>query len=119
MININVREDIGFNVVSYSAAQLLLDRISIKVNEKYILSSDDITIDFDGVGVISSPFFNGSLGYLLKDISIEELMNAVKIKYIPDYARDILNSVIQNSIDYYHGWLFYGEKAVLFSIHFI
>jgi hypothetical protein len=101
MININVMEDIGVNVVNYSSAQLLLDKISRKENEKYILSSNDIIIDFDGVGVISSPFFNGSLGYLLKDISIEELMSTVKIKNIPDYARDILNSVIQNSIDYY------------------
>lgn len=101
-MNIIIKEEIGNNPVGYAHAQLLLDKLSFIKDDKYVLSSNNFILDFNGVGVISSPFFNGSIGILLKDLPIEEILRKVKIINMPDYAKYILNTVIKNALEYYN-----------------
>ena len=67
-----------------------------------ILSKNQpIELDFNQVELYASPFFNASVGLLLKDISIEELLRLMKIEHINDVGKDLLNHVIDNALEYY------------------
>src|SRR5690606_37139352 len=60
-----------------------------------------IIIDFDGVEVFASPYFNSSIGVLLKDRSISTLQERLAFENISEHGRRILNLVIDNAIKFY------------------
>jgi hypothetical protein len=84
------------NAVSYDQSEILYDLL-----KENFENEECITIDFENITVVSSPFFNGSIGLLLKDIKIEELQKKIKIVNISDDAKSILNIVIKNALEYY------------------
>lgn len=49
----------------------------------------------------ASPFFNASIGLLLKDISLGKLQENLKFAGLSDVGRDLLNHVIGNAIVFY------------------
>jgi hypothetical protein len=84
------------NAISYAQSEILYNLL--KENFK---NEESITIDFKNITVVSSPFFNGSIGLLLKNIKIEELQKKVKFINISDDAKAILNIVIKNALEHY------------------
>ncbi|MEA3311468.1 MAG: STAS-like domain-containing protein [candidate division WOR-3 bacterium] len=60
-----------------------------------------VILDFEGVGVFASPFFNAAIGQLLKDIKLERLKELLKIINITKPGNDVLERVLENSARYY------------------
>jgi hypothetical protein len=58
-------------------------------------------LDFDGISVFASPFFNFAIGQLLKDFSPDKLNELLSIiNLIPD-GTSVLKRVIQNAKEYH------------------
>ncbi|MFK5949698.1 MAG: STAS-like domain-containing protein [Methylococcales bacterium] len=87
---------VGVNAISMQSGKHLYDVIY-----EPLKSGDKVEIDFVGVGLFASPFFNAGIGYLLKDINIEDLQRDLKFTNLSDVGRQILNLVISNAIKYY------------------
>jgi hypothetical protein len=60
-----------------------------------------VELDFAGVGVSASPFFNAAIGRLLQDIKPEALNNLLRISNLNDVGMTVLRRVIENSKEYY------------------
>ncbi|MEL6117817.1 STAS-like domain-containing protein [Photobacterium sp. SP02] len=96
MITIIVKEIVGSNAISMNSGN--------KLREKIVKNWDadsKIRIDFSGVDVFASPFFNASIGALLKDKKIEDLQNKLEFHSISNHGRKLLNLVISNALKFY------------------
>ena len=62
---------------------------------------DEVELDFKGVEVFASPFFNQAIGKLLEGITAETLNKLLKIVNIPSQGLETLSKVINNSKKYY------------------
>lgn len=71
---------------------------------KAMEEKEQVELSFEGLEVISSPFFNASISYLLKDYSIKEVLEIIKIDKttLPEYALQILNISIDNALSLYN-----------------
>lgn len=95
-MKIFVKEIVGENAISMQSGKLLYEKISTP-----ILSGKDVEIDFEGVELFASPFFNASIGLLIKDISITDLQQKLKVSNLSIVGRQLLNLVISNAITHY------------------
>ncbi|PQJ88841.1 STAS-like domain-containing protein [Aliivibrio sifiae] len=98
MLKIKAFDLVGKNAISMQSGTKLNDAISTA-----LLKGEVVEIDFSGVSLYASPFFNASVGILLKDISIDDLLERMKIINCNDIGISLLNTVIQNAISYYSG----------------
>jgi hypothetical protein len=96
-MKIIVKDVIGVNAISMQSGKLLYDRM-----HDSLLKKDSVELDFNEVEIFASPFFNASIGLLLKDIKIEELQKNLKLINLSDVGRQLLNHVIANAINYYN-----------------
>ncbi|HIF9339231.1 TPA: STAS-like domain-containing protein [Photobacterium damselae] len=96
MKSILVKEIVGSNAISMNSGNKLKELIldSWDSNEK-------IDLNFMDVDVFASPFFNASIGVLLKDKKIEELQSKLVFNNISDHGRKLLNLVISNALKFY------------------
>lgn len=60
-----------------------------------------VELDFAGVDIFASPFFNFAIGQLLRDIQPETLNRLLKVSNLNPVGRQILKRVIENSKQYY------------------
>ncbi len=58
-------------------------------------------LDFAGVEIFASPFFNFAIGQLLRDISPDTLNRLLKFSHLNSVGNQILKQVIKNSKRYY------------------
>lgn len=65
-------------------------------------AAQNAQVDFYGVRVIATPFFNAAVGRLLKDVSPDELRNRILFKNLSLAAERTLALVIENAKQYYH-----------------
>lgn len=65
-------------------------------------AGDSVTMDFRGVQVFASPFFNAAVGRLLKDFSIEDFRNRVIVEGLTPVGIALMERVIENSNRFYH-----------------
>jgi STAS-like domain of unknown function (DUF4325) len=65
------------------------------------LAGRSVELDFDGVNVFASAFFNFAIGQLLKDLSPNRLNELLKITNLSPNGDSILNRVIDNAKHYY------------------
>lgn len=65
--------------------------------EKLLKDDEDITLDFNGIKLFASPFFNISLGYIISEYG-EECFNKIKIINISDLGKSIIEQVKNNSL---------------------
>jgi hypothetical protein len=96
MSQIKVFELTGRNAISMQNGERLYNSLRSE-----LISNDSIDVDFKGVELFASPFFNASIGLLLKDISIEILQQKLSIINLSDVGKDLLNHVIANAIAFY------------------
>lgn len=66
-----------------------------------LIAGHPVELDFAGVGVFASPFFNAAFGRLLKDFTPEDLNRLLKVSNLTSVGRDTLKLVIKNSTQYY------------------
>lgn len=95
---ISIKGLIGENCITIEDGQKLYDLIHppLKANEP-------VEIDFDGVKICASPFFNFGIGQLLKDLPASSLKQLLKISNLHSVGAKTLEVVIANSKQYYSG----------------
>lgn len=98
MKSIKVFDLVGKNAISMQSGTKLHDAIA-----HALLVGEKVEVDFSNVSLYASPFFNASVGVLLKDVTIEQLMDRMKIVNCSDVGLGLLNTVIQNALNYYSG----------------
>jgi len=66
-----------------------------------LIADNLVELDFTGVTIYASAFFNFAIGQLLKDISPDKLNTLLKIPELDPDAHSILKRVIDNAKRYY------------------
>jgi hypothetical protein len=87
---------IGKNCITPSDGQKLYDLV-----HPALLAEREVELDFAGVEIFASPFFNFAIGQLLRDIQPETLNRLLKFYHLNPVGRQILKLVIENSKRYY------------------
>lgn len=85
----------GENCITIEDGQTVYDKIYPQLK-----AGHDVELDFTGVKVFASPFFNAAVGQLLKDMDSPELKR-LKLIGMPAFAIETLRKVIDNSRQYY------------------
>lgn len=99
MNNINtifVKDLIGENCITIEDGQQLYDSIHSK-----LLAGEPVELDFNGVEICASPFFNFGIGQLLKDLSGDRLNQLLTVLHLHRSGLKALKVVIDNSKQYY------------------
>lgn len=87
---------VGKYAISAESGQKLYDQI-----HPVLLSGDPVELDFTGVQVFASPFFNLAIGHLLKDIPADNLNRLVEFTAINPEGWNVLERVIVIAKHYY------------------
>jgi hypothetical protein len=95
-MKIEIRTLLGKNCMTREDGQIVYDRIHAE-----LLAEHSIELDFEGVEIFASPFFNFAIGQLLKDIEPDSLNRLLKISNLNSVGKPILKRVIENSKKYY------------------
>ncbi|WP_445630565.1 STAS-like domain-containing protein [Nostoc sp. DSM 114167] len=66
-----------------------------------LLAEHQVELDFAGVEIFASPFFNFAIGQLLRDIEPDKLNRLLKFSNLNAVGKQILKLVIENSKRYY------------------
>lgn len=66
-----------------------------------LVANRPVELDFDGVEIFASPFFNFAIGQLLRDIPPDTLNRLLKFSNLNPVGRQVLKRVIENSKQYY------------------
>ena len=66
-----------------------------------LVAGHDVELDFSGVNVFASPFFNAGIGRLLADVTPSNLNCLLKISHISGVGDRILRRVVDNAKEYY------------------
>lgn len=96
MEKIKVFELTGRNAISMQNGEKLYNAL-----HKKLMDGQEVEINFDQVNLFASPFFNASIGLLLKDIEVENLIKQLSVTNLSEVGRDLLNHVISNAITFY------------------
>jgi hypothetical protein len=92
----NIHEITGQYAISPNKGQKLYDLIS-----PLLLSGQVIEIDFSGVKIFATAFFNVATGQLLQDFSRDDLNRQIRITGLNDDGQHILQRVMDNAEHYY------------------
>ena len=95
-MRVNVKELIGEHALTFEDGEVIYNLIHPELSK-----GKPVVLEFDGVEIFSSPFFNSGIGRLLKDISSDDLNRLLEIKNITPAGRMVLRQVIENSKQYY------------------
>ncbi|MEH2004832.1 STAS-like domain-containing protein [Nostoc sp.] len=87
---------VGKYAISVESGQKVYDQI-----HPVLLSGNPVELDFTGVQVFASPFFNLAIGHLLKDIPADNLNRLVEFTAISSEGWNVLERVIANAKHYY------------------
>jgi hypothetical protein len=66
-----------------------------------LLTGNPVELDFNGVNVFASAFFNFAIGQLLKDVPADHLNQLLKITNLNEDGYFILRRIIDNAKHYY------------------
>ena len=66
-----------------------------------LATPDVVELDFTGVEVYSSPFFNAAIGPLLRDFSPDQLNQRLILLGLSSDGKAVLRRVIKNAREYY------------------
>jgi len=91
-----VRETVGEDAITLDDGQKIHEQIKPE-----LLTGHEVELDFDGVTVFASPFFNAAVGQLLKDLKAEDLNRLLRVQNLNPTGYDVLRRVIDNAKKYY------------------
>ncbi|MBI4743083.1 MAG: STAS-like domain-containing protein [Betaproteobacteria bacterium] len=95
-MHINVKELVGENAITLDDGEAIYARIHAPLTQ-----GETVELDFDGVQVFASPFFNAGIGRLLGDLTADTLNTHLKLEHLSDFGARVLRRVIENAKDYY------------------
>jgi hypothetical protein len=93
---IKVKELVGENAMTLDDGKAIFDRI-----HDPLAQGETVELDFEGVEVFASPFFNAGVGRLLDDLQPEALNEHLKFEHLSDFGARVLRRVIDNAKEYY------------------
>lgn len=97
-MNIFVNRFVGTNALTMTDGQRIFEEIHPR-----LLAHESVVLDFEGVNIFATPFFNAAIGRLLADLSADVLRDRLEFKNLSALGASILRSVIENAKDYYGG----------------
>ncbi|MDS4030050.1 MAG: STAS-like domain-containing protein [Candidatus Contendobacter sp.] len=62
---------------------------------------ETVELDFEGVDVFASPFFNASVGRLLEDLERDALNDRLRFEHLSAFGERGLRRAIENAEEYY------------------
>lgn len=65
------------------------------------IANERVVLDFSGISVYASPFFNVSLGYFIGKYGIEKYNNVVEIKNLSPVGEKVYQIVSENAVKYF------------------
>ena len=95
-MKLNIREVTGQDAITTEDGQTVFDAIKPELD-----SHRTVELDFEGVEVFASPFFNAAIGQLLSDFRREYLREHLQIMNLEEMGSDLMARVIANSERYY------------------
>ncbi len=96
MQQIYVKELIGKNAITLDDGEIVFHEI-----HDLLCRGETVQLDFDGVVVFGSPFFNAGVGRLLNDLKPDVLNTQLKFEHLSDFGSRVLRRVIENAKEYY------------------
>lgn len=95
-MRIEIRSLIGETALTLEEGQKLYECVYPELK-----AGRPIELDFSGVNIFASPFFNFAIGQLLGDIAPNTLNRLLTILNLSEVGMDTLGRVIDNSKKYY------------------
>ena len=91
-----IRDLVGENCMTPDDGQKVYDSIHPE-----LVAHHPVELDFTGVDIFASPFFNFAIGQLLKDIQLDKLNLLLKVSHLNPVGMQVIERVIENSKQYY------------------
>lgn len=66
-----------------------------------IIKGHDVTLDFTGVEIFASPFFNTAIGQLFRDLNSTQINSNLHFIGLSSHGNHILKRVMENAQKYY------------------
>jgi hypothetical protein len=95
-MKLNVLDVIGKYAMTPDAGQAVYDAIYPRLR-----AGEQVELDFSGVEIFASPFFNVAMGQLLRDIQAEELQRLLTTQSLTRAGQIALERVKANASRYY------------------
>lgn len=95
-MRISVFEVVGAYALTPEDGRSVYDRVHASLR-----SDDQVELDFDGVKVFASPFFNSAIGRLLADSHAEYLREHLKFQNISGAGAELLQRAIENAKEFF------------------
>jgi hypothetical protein len=95
-MQLNVISFTGENCITVEDGEQLYQKIHPE-----ILKGNRVDIDFSGVKIFASPFFNAAIGQLLMDLQPEQLHAKLHFIGLSQHGDHVLRRVIENAKKYY------------------
>jgi hypothetical protein len=95
-MNFKIIEIVGEFALSSASGQQLYDLILPALK-----SGQAVELDFAGVNVVASAFFNVALGQLLQDFDADDLNQRLQLENLQPHAQTVLRHVLTNAKRYY------------------
>ncbi|MEB3212469.1 MAG: STAS-like domain-containing protein [Leptolyngbyaceae bacterium] len=92
----NVHDITGEFATDADSGQTLYERVYPQVK-----AGKPVELDFEGVHVFASAFFNFAVGQLLSDLSTEHLNTYLSVQNLSPDGHSVLKRVIDNAKQYY------------------
>lgn len=91
-----IKDFVGMNAMTLSDGEKIYQQIYplLKDNNK-------VELNFDGVNIFSTPFFNASIGKLLQDLEPEQLNKLLLFTKLNPLGVEVAKRVIKNAKEYY------------------
>lgn len=91
-----IYEIVGEYAITADSGQKIYDLI-----HPALIAEIPVELDFTGVKIFASPFFNNAIGQLLKDISAENLNRLLSFTNLNNSGQTVLRQVITSAKRYY------------------
>jgi len=91
-----IHEIVGEDAITFDDGQSVYERLKPE-----LVANREATLDFGGVSVFASPFFNAAIGQLLKDFKPEDLNRLLHVENLNPTGHEVLRRVIENAKKYY------------------
>lgn len=96
MAKISVRDLVGPNAVTYEDGEPVYHAL-----RDALIEGEEVDLDFSGVKVFASPFFNSAIGRLLAEFDSELLNDRIEIAALSSSGESVLRRSIDNAKDYF------------------
>ena len=92
IMTLRIEEIVGRNCITFEDGQRIYELVDPVLRE-----GSSLTLDFTGVDVFASPFFNAAVGQLLRDVDPERLRTSLVIAGLSEGGDQVLRRVIENA----------------------